>query len=464
MRSLFLRILITFWLAMAVIAAAYAIIFLRSDSSWRRERLAYLVGHTLRSEGAAVAERVGREGEAPAVEVWRDLDRRTGLRGVLFCGPGLVPRAALAEPSDALRELAREAAAAGELRSSPDESIDRFAVPLPAHAALPCVAAGEMPHPTRFERWLGMDTAWLRLLVALLVGGVVGGLLARQIVRPIRRLREAARRLEAGDLAARVGPSLGRRRDELAALGRDFDRMAERIESLVEGERRLLRDVSHELRSPLARIQVALQLARDKAGPEAAGALDQIERDAERLSDLVGQVLTVTRLEHEPDERRTAPVALADLLRQVCEDADFEARGRGRRVELSAPEPATVRGVEEVLRRAVENVIRNAVRWTAEGTSVDVRLERATAADGSTRARIRVRDHGPGVPEAELPGIFQPFRRVDDARRREDGGVGLGLSITERAVRVHGGTVEARNHPDGGLEVTLDLPEAPGAP
>ncbi|MBN1774087.1 MAG: HAMP domain-containing protein [Deltaproteobacteria bacterium] len=463
MRSLFLRILVTFWLAMAVIAAAYALIFVRSESSWRRERLAYLVGHTLHSEGRAVAERVEREGEAAAVEAWRELDRRTGLRGTLFCGPELAPRAALAAPSDALRELAREAADAGELRSKLDADLDRFAVPLSGGATPRCVAAGEMPHPTRFERWLGMDTAWLRLLVALLVGGVVGGLLARQLVRPIHRLREAARRLEAGDLTTRVGPTLGRRRDELATLGRDFDRMAERIESLVEGERRLLRDVSHELRSPLARIQVALQLARGKAGEAAAGALDQIERDAERLSELVGQILTVTKLEHAPDERRTAPVALAELLRQVCDDADFEARSRGRRVELSPPGPATVRGVEEVLRRAVENVVRNAVRWTADGTTVEVRLERTTGAGGEARVRVHVRDHGPGVPEAELTGIFQPFRRVDDARRREDGGVGLGLSITERAVRVHGGMVEARNHPEGGLEVLLELPAEPAA-
>ncbi len=463
MRSLSLRILLTFWLAMALIAAAYALIFVQSESSWRRERFAYFAGRALRGQGVEVVERLEREGEAAAREAWREFERRTQLRGALLCGPELAPCAALAAPSEELRVLAREATATDTLRSSLDTTIDRFAVPLGGDPPARYVAVGELPHPTRFERWLGMDTAWLRLLVALLVGGIVGGLLARQLARPIHRLREAARRLEAGDLGARVGTTMGRRRDELAALGRDFDRMAERIESLVEGERRLLRDVSHELRSPLARIQVALQLARAKAGDAAGGALDQIERDAERLSELVGQILTVTRLEHAPDERRTTPVALAELLRQVCEDADFEARGRGRRVELAPVEPAAVRGVEEVLRRAVENVVRNAVRWTTEGTTVDVRLERTAGASGAPRVRVRVRDHGPGVPQAELPGIFQPFRRVDDARRREDGGVGLGLSITERAVKVHGGTVEARNHPDGGLEVTLELPAEPAA-
>ncbi|MEW6490704.1 MAG: ATP-binding protein, partial [Thermodesulfobacteriota bacterium] len=296
---------------------------------------------------------------------------------------------------------------------------------------------------------------------ALAVVLAVSWFLARSLAAPIRELRRATRRLASGDLGARVGASLGNRTDETAELGRDFDRMAARIEELLEAQQRLLRDISHELRSPLARLGVALELARQKAGPQAAPPLDRIGREAERLNERIGQLLTLTRLEGAGELPAREEVDLAELVGEVARDADFEARARGCTVELEACEPARVVGVPELLRRAVENVVRNAVRFTAEGTAVAIRLRQPAPAG----AHIEVCDRGPGLPEAALAEVFRPFYRVADARDRSSGGTGLGLAIAERAVRLHGGSIRAENRGEGGLRVTIELPaRAPSGP
>ena len=264
----------------------------------------------------------------------------------------------------------------------------------------------------------------------------------------------------------RVGPSLGRRRDELASLASDFDEMAEKIQLLIDRQRRLLGDISHELRSPLARLNVALELARQRSGSEATSALERIQREAEILNEMIGQLLALTRLESGAEEIRKVEVDLESLLRDVVKDADFEARARKRSVRLAASEPVRIEGVPNLIRRAIENVIRNAVHYTAEQTEVEIKLftdSEATQSAGKAGhelAVIVVRDHGPGVPAEVLNEIFRPFYRVDEARDREAGGVGLGLAIAERAVRLHGGNVGAANASDGGLVVTISLPLA----
>jgi two-component system sensor histidine kinase CpxA len=233
--------------------------------------------------------------------------------------------------------------------------------------------------------------------------------------------------------------------------------MGQRLESMVKAQQRLLGDISHELRSPLARLGVALGLARQRAGMEANGALDRIERESDNLNEMIGQLLTLTRLESGTDERKPSEVDLAALVRDVAEDADFEARSLNRSVQIVWTEKCSINGVEELLRSAVENVVRNAVRYTPEGTAVEVALRRQNGG-GDRFALISVRDRGQGVPEESLEKIFRPFYRTEDARDRQSGGgTGLGLAITERAVRMHGGTVEAHNAKDGGLSVELRL-------
>lgn len=296
-----------------------------------------------------------------------------------------------------------------------------------------------------------------RILVVLLTAGLLCYLLARYIVSPVVKLRAVTQQVAGGDLSARVGPLLGSRRDELTAMGHDFDAMAMRIETLVHAQQRLIRDISHELRSPLARLVVALDLARKRAGAEAASALDRIEREAGRLNEMIGYLLTLARAESSMDGRRRAPVELADLVREVIADANFEAGHTNRTVWLAVCEPCRLDGIEPLLRSAVENVVRNAVHYTPEGTTVEVALQRE-AERGVPAAIISVRDHGPGVPVNTLADIFRPFYRVADARERESGGVGLGLAITERAVRLHHGSVTATNHTDGGLVIEIRLP------
>jgi signal transduction histidine kinase len=334
-----------------------------------------------------------------------------------------------------------------------------FSGPWHAHAILTAggrhyVLVSQGKHP------LQLSALALRLIVVFITAGIVCYGLARYLTAPVIRLRRAAQSLAGGDLAARVGSGAGRRRDELTDLGHDFDLMAERIESLISAQRRLFLDLSHELRSPLARLHVALGLARQRTGPEASDPLNRIEREADRLNGLITQVLTLARLEADTSQKASIRVDLSRLVQEVSWDADFEARSHGRVVRVITCEDCTIIGNPELLRSALENVVRNAVRYTAEGTEVEIALRRLTN-NGHSQAVITVRDHGEGVPEDSLAYLFRPFYRVAEARDRQTGGIGLGLAITERALRVHSGTVKAANAPDGGLVVEAFLPLAP---
>jgi two-component system sensor histidine kinase CpxA len=245
----------------------------------------------------------------------------------------------------------------------------------------------------------------------------------------------------------------------LGDLGRTFDRMADRIQTLVDAEHRLLLDISHELRSPLARLRVAVELAR--SGENREQHLDRIDREAERLNSLVGGLLQVTRAEGEPDSLRREPVRLDRLLEELVTESALEARAHGSEVRLMGAQSVTIQGDAELLRRAIENVIRNAIRHAPEGTAVEASLEPLPSRDrqgaGAGRATLRIRDYGPGVPEQELPRIFDAFYRVETDRDRASGGAGLGLSIARRAVELHKGTIRARNAQPG-LLVEIDLP------
>ncbi len=317
----------------------------------------------------------------------------------------------------------------------------------------------QIPGPGRRMGRLAAQPAELalRLLVVVITGGVVCYGLARYLTSPVSKLQKATQQLAGGDLSARVGPALEKRGDEFADLGRDFDLMAERIEWLINSQHRLLSDISHELRSPLARLNVALELARQRAGSEAAPSLDRIEREAERMNELIGQLLGLARLDNDAEVGQQERVSLTNLLSEVTADADFEAGSSKRRVRIIESEDCIVTGSTKLLRSAIENIVRNGLRYTAQGTEVEVGLRRRQTDKGAC-ALIMVRDHGPGVPEATLGKLFRPFYRVGDARDRQSGGIGLGLAIAERIIRLHGGTVRASNASDLGLRVEILLP------
>jgi two-component system sensor histidine kinase CpxA len=301
----------------------------------------------------------------------------------------------------------------------------------------------------------------LSILIWIISSGLVCYLLARYLTSPVVRLRAATRRLAAGDLTARAGGLTARRRDEMAQLVRDFDAMAERLEESVNAQSRLLNDISHELRSPLARLNVASALARQRSGVEAHSALERIDLEADRLNDLIGGLLTIARLESGNDSRQKSPILLGEMIEGIAADADFEAQVRKCGVKCVIKDDCRVLGVASLLYSAIENVVRNAARYTQEGTSAEISLEQDLGnATGGAEALIRIVDSGPGVPEDALDKLFRPFYRIDDARGRQTGGAGLGLAITERAVRLHGGSVKASNRPEGGLQVEIRLPLA----
>jgi len=300
----------------------------------------------------------------------------------------------------------------------------------------------------RYLRFLGLLVAALILCYAL----------ARYLSSPIGKIRMATQRLASGDLDARVADQIGRRRDELSALARDFDVMAERIGSLITSQQRLTRDVSHELRSPLARLGVALEIAKQKTNGAAAPQLERIESESQRLNDMISRILTLSKLESGSTDIERENVDLNEVVADVVEDADFEARAKGKRVDLTSNVACRISGSDNLLRSAIENVVRNAVRYTDEGTAVKVSLSQENGT-----ATVRVSDSGGGVPDGELKNLFVPFYRVGEARERTTGGIGLGLAIAKRAIKAHNGRIEARNDGSGLIvEIELDC-EKPNA-
>jgi two-component system sensor histidine kinase CpxA len=292
--------------------------------------------------------------------------------------------------------------------------------------------------------------------IAIVISGIACFWLARYLSAPIVRLRNAAQELSRGNLAARAQEkNADHRHDEIAQLVQEFDQMAEQIESLMHAQQRLIGDVSHEFRSPLTRINLAVELIRNVDSPGVSTAIARIEQETERLNGMVGKLLTLSRMEAGQQLVDKTEIQLSDLLRQVVDDADFEARDRNCRVILYEADDCCTAGSSELLRSAIENVIRNAVRYTADRTEVEVRLNTSDLNSGTV---IKIRDHGPGVPDSSLQQLFRPFFRLDESRERKTGGVGLGLAIAQRAVRLHDGEVSASNSPGGGLEVTITFP------
>ena len=300
--------------------------------------------------------------------------------------------------------------------------------------------------PRAFIAALG-ESPLLRLSLAVLISGALCYLLSRFVTRRLRELRSASKRLSDGELDTRINVQ-DRGGDETDQLARDFNHMAEQLQQRIESGKRLLTDVSHELRSPLARLRIGLALAQEQ--PErTAEHLQLIERETERLDELIGQLLS-SQVEQLVLDRH---IDLRALLQDIAQSADFEARAEQKRAEFtSSLDQAVVASADDLLQKCFENIIRNAVKYTPAGTTVSINLDKT---EGSFM--IVVEDCGSGVPEEELGRIFEPFYRVDDARTRASGGHGLGLSIAHRAIIQHGGTIVAQNG-ENGLKVIITLP------
>jgi two-component system, OmpR family, sensor histidine kinase CpxA len=449
MKSLFLRIFLSFWVAFALFAMLAVLVtlaFRPRSSTWEALRTTTLTDAVnIYEDGGPLQLR----------DYLENLDRTQHVRAFLFDETG-IEVSHRAPPDWAIRVAA----------GGPRTPHDGFFFPAPpvqrdSKASSDgkhryTLVLGLPPGPRVFFGPRGMPVPGL--IIAIISSGLVCYVLSWYLTKPIVRLRAATRQLAAGDLTARSGAPVGRRMDEVAGLMRDFDAMAERLETLMKAQSRLLNDISHELRSPLARLNVALGLARQRAGIESADMLERIELEASRLNELIGRILTLARLEDGEQRVPQTPVPLDEVVLTVAEDAEFEAQARHCHVRAMIPEGDwNVRGNASLLHSAVENVVRNAIRYTQEKTSVEIELSSEESSKG-TEAVLKVSDYGPGVPPAALEKVFEPFYRLDDARGRQTGGVGLGLAITERAVRFHGGGVSAHNRAEGGLRVEIRLP------
>jgi two-component system, OmpR family, sensor histidine kinase CpxA len=454
MKSLFLKIFISFWLAQALFLVLAIVVMLalrpQRNASWEALR------STALTEAIDAFE---HGGEQKAREYLENLQNRQHVRVYVFneqgneisgrSSSGWAERVAAGRPLPPHHGMIfPRPQILTESRASDDgHHLYTIAMELP-------------PGPRVFFGPWGIPMPGL--IIAVLSSGIVCYFLAWYMTKPVSRLRSATQQLAAGDLSARAGGPESKGHDEIAGLVRDFDAMAERLETLVKAQSRLLNDISHELRSPLARLNVALGLARQRSGAESADMLERIELEAGRLNELIGRLLTLARMEDGEQRVPASPVPLDEVVLAVTEDAEFEAQARHCHVRSDIPEGTwPVRGDASLLHSAIENVVRNAIRYTREGSTVEVCLEKSEAQD-CAEAVVRVTDCGSGVPVDALEKLFQPFYRLDDARGRQTGGVGLGLAITERAVRFHGGRVTASNRAEGGLMVEIRLPLMPG--
>ncbi len=450
MKTLFLRIFLSFWLAMGLIIAT-SIIVSATVAYQRLQALDAVEPSDLADQAAA---RLAKEGK-PGLFAWIGEAERThaGLRIYIVESHGVdILGRPLPERIQRRVHSIEMSGALGGRNGRPVQDMARrvpqFIGPNGEVLTLMTTFAGYPP----FAVLRTTDVNLTLLAIAFLFSGLVCWWLARYVSMPVARLQDAARSVAAGNLDARVSDQFATRHDELGVLARDFDRMAEYLRSLIASKETLLSDMSHELRSPLARLRVALGLAR-REGADLPKQLGRIELEAERLDALIGQILHLSTLTSGEPKLHRERVDLTALLNDIVEDARLEAGVAGKRVEWTPAGPALLEADPQLLRSAIENVLRNAVRFTAVDTAVDVSLKRD---DGMLV--LTVSDQGPGVPDLDLARIFEPFYRVADARDRDSGGTGLGLAITARVVSLHSGMVEAQNGVGTGLVVEIRLP------
>jgi signal transduction histidine kinase len=445
MHSLFLRIFLLFLLAMTLIVGSSIATTFTIVS---RDRDAEPPELQRRPSAAIQASEILARGGLPGLKSWLESTRSTpGDREVFVVGPNGEDVLGRPLPESAARRLAL---------------LGRDPVPgnyRPSRAAPQIIAADGSIYtvlltarrPSIFGA-LSLPAISLTILgIALVVSALTSWWLAEHLTAPIRRIQAGARALASENLDVRVSAGLEGRKDELAVLARDFDAMADQLRANRSATTQLLRDISHELRSPLARMRVALGLARQPPA-DFPRQLDRLEREIERLDAMISQVLKLARL-HGTDALERERFELDEIIEEVVRDANFEGAMKNCRVNLASPTHAAVFGNRELLRSAIENVLRNAVRYSPNDTPVEVSATRT-----SSGLEILIRDRGPGVPPADLERIFEPFYRVAESRDRDSGGEGIGLAITAQVMKAHGGHAKGANPQGGGFEVHLSLP------
>lgn len=310
------------------------------------------------------------------------------------------------------------------------------------------------PSPPGLLKRLRRNNPGIFFSIALVLSGLLCAWMAWSLVRPLRQLQAAVQLMSKGDLEAKV-QGANERTDEIGQLSQDFNRMSHQVATLMAGQRRLLADISHELRSPLARLEVAIGIAyhhcpQTESEP-ISKQLARIEKEAHQIEAMLQQILTLSRLESLQNPYEKIGFAVAPMLIEIVNDAQFEAQAEAKEVELIGVTDACIVGDEQLLASACSNVIRNAVKYCSTKVEVRVVQERDIII-------VEVGDDGAGVDEQQLQDIFTPFYRLSASRNRNSGGVGLGLAIAQQAVIFHKGEITACNKESGGLLVTLTFP------
>jgi two-component system sensor histidine kinase CpxA len=443
MHSLFLRIFLLFLLAMTLIVGS-SIATTFTIASRENEPFDFQRRPSL----AIQASEVLAGGGVGALKSWLEANKSTvGDRELYVVGPNGQDILGRRLPEGASRRL----------------GVPREPVPgnfRPSRAAPQIVAAdGEIytvfttpRRPSIFGALSLPAISFTILGIALVVSSLTSWWLAEHLSAPIRRIQAGARALASENLDVRVSAGLEGRKDELAVLARDFDAMADQLRANRAATTQLLRDISHELRSPLARMRVALGLARQPPA-DSTRQLDRLDREIERLDAMISQVLKLARLHGTDALQARQRFDLGEVIEEVVRDANFEGAVKNCRIELKGSSDIAVTGSRDLLHSAIENVLRNAVRYSPDNARVEMNIAKSGGA-----LEIVIRDHGPGVPSSELERIFEPFYRVAESRDRDSGGEGIGLAITSQVIKAHGGTAKAFNAPNGGLEVRLSLP------
>ncbi len=447
--SLFLKIFLWFWLSIALVVGVLTFVNWSTQSEPLTRQWQTFVGEAVNINSQTAVQIYENEGRSGLDQY---LSRVASSERVVALGIFDQNRRQIAgnELSDEAKEmLGRDFDGDNiEFNRLLDQTIAAKKIPLNGQTYFYII---QYKRPTQTTFLNEAKNRILQILAVIFTAGLGCYWLARYLSSPIGKLRTATQKLAGGDLQTRVADEVGNRHDELAALAKDFDEMAERIETLIDSQKRLTRDVSHELRSPLARMNVALELARAKSNGDSNKLLDRIERESKQLNDMISQILTLSKLESQSETIEKHNINIGRLVERVVADADFEAASQNKKVEIIQNSEAKIFGNENLLKSAVENVLRNAVRYTNDKVEVSVNGSEAETV-------IKIRDHGNGVPNDELLKLFTPFHRVAEARERKSGGVGLGLAIAEQAVHAHKGKIAAQNAKDGGLIVEIKLP------
>jgi signal transduction histidine kinase len=447
MRSLFARVFLNFWLASTLMLLCLAVVTAVTNARPLSHR--WLM-HTLDLYSQTAISAYERGGVDSLREYLASIRSDSQMTAVLLKNDTNLTEIPIPAAASDLLDRAR-----GEEKSEYSFKSPWLGVVRQTRGTDVFILVAQIEPVRMFGNFVDPERSQFRLLLALLISVIVCGLLARSIARPIRSLQKTAMAIAEGDLSARASPALRGRSDELASLAHDFDRMADRVQMLLNQQQLLLRDISHELRSPLARLSVSAELVQ-RGDIVAAG---RMQSDIKALEKMIADLLTLARIDASDKYSRREAVHLGRLIQQMVKDASFEGQTHRKTVVQTGVFDRYLNGDTGLLHSCIENVVRNALKHSPNGGVVEVSVsDRANPA--GEMIVISISDEGTGVPVEALDQIFDPFFRVPSPESHKQGGAGLGLSISKRIAALYGGTITANNQPGSGLEVKIQLPAA----